>query len=157
MKTQTSPFNSVPSSPYSSTTTSLASSSIDSSSSSIPSTSSTSSPKCAGLDLLVKAIYQVTFGSVIGVPYIQKRVIRRRSKRSKNLIFDHTMLIKKGKNVIFNGKNDANEILGKGVVDFGVINKKKGAKKILKSEIQDSWRSKSSIVDCHECVQQGCA
>uniref|UniRef100_A0A7C8YYD6 Uncharacterized protein n=1 Tax=Opuntia streptacantha TaxID=393608 RepID=A0A7C8YYD6_OPUST len=62
-------------------------------SSSSNSTSSSSSfslihrPRCQGLDLLVKAVYHVA-GSVVGVPYIQKRVIRRRKRavRFSNLV-----------------------------------------------------------------------
>ncbi|GAB4855386.1 hypothetical protein Ancab_024009 [Ancistrocladus abbreviatus] len=35
--------------------------------------------RCEGLDLLVKAVYYVA-GSAVGVPYIQRRVIRRRKR-----------------------------------------------------------------------------
>ncbi|EPS67910.1 hypothetical protein M569_06867, partial [Genlisea aurea] len=53
-----------------------AASSSDSSSVTVSFASSeeNSSRRCRGLDLLVRAIYQVTTGSVIGVPYIQRRV-----------------------------------------------------------------------------------
>ncbi|KAL8555106.1 hypothetical protein ACS0TY_003057 [Phlomoides rotata] len=48
---------------------------------------STASPRCHGLDLLVKAIHQVSDGSVVGVPYIQRRVTIRRRRRSHGLEF----------------------------------------------------------------------
>ncbi|PIM98785.1 hypothetical protein CDL12_28730 [Handroanthus impetiginosus] len=47
------------------------------------------SHRCHGLDLLVKAIHQVTAGSVVGVPYIQRRVTIRRRRRQRCLEFDH--------------------------------------------------------------------
>ncbi|KAL3632753.1 hypothetical protein CASFOL_025737 [Castilleja foliolosa] len=47
-----------------------------------------SSHRCHGLDLLVKAIHQVTAGSVVGVPYIQRRVTIRRRRRRGCLEFD---------------------------------------------------------------------
>ncbi|GFP79150.1 hypothetical protein PHJA_000058500 [Phtheirospermum japonicum] len=47
-----------------------------------------SSPRCQGLDLLVKAIHQVTAGSVVGVPYIQRRVTIRRRRRRRCMEFD---------------------------------------------------------------------
>ncbi|CAN4111304.1 unnamed protein product [Withania somnifera] len=65
---------------FSSLTNNSLASSIDSSSST--STSSSSTSRCQGLNLLVKAIHQVTDGSVVGVPYIQKRVITRRRRRT---------------------------------------------------------------------------
>nr|GMD03808.1 uncharacterized protein LOC109182327 [Ipomoea batatas] len=78
---------SVPNSPSSSfsssslTTNSLASSTDSSSSAPFHFPSSSSSPaRCRGLDLLVKAIHQVTVGSAVGFPYIQKRVVRRRRR-----------------------------------------------------------------------------
>ncbi|CAH9086988.1 unnamed protein product [Cuscuta europaea] len=78
--------NSIPNSPISLslsssssiTTNSLASSTDSSSSAPIPYPSIPS--RCRGLDLLVKAIHQVTAGSAVGFPYIQKRVIRRRRR-----------------------------------------------------------------------------
>lgn len=48
----------------------------------------TASHRCHGLDLLVKAIHLVTAGSVVGVPYIQRRVTIRRRRRSGALEFD---------------------------------------------------------------------
>ncbi|KAL0422023.1 UNVERIFIED_CONTAM: protein WVD2-like 2 [Sesamum latifolium] len=48
----------------------------------------TTAHRCHGLDLLVKAIHQVTAGSVIGVPYIQRRVKIRRRRRRRALQFD---------------------------------------------------------------------
>lgn len=45
-----------------------------------------SSHRWHGLDLLVKAIHQVTAGSIIGVPYIQRRVTTR--SRRRRLGFD---------------------------------------------------------------------
>ncbi|KAL1558860.1 hypothetical protein AAHA92_09273 [Salvia divinorum] len=45
-------------------------------------------PRCRGLDLLVKAIHQVDAGSVVGVPYIQRRVSIRRRRRSGRIEFD---------------------------------------------------------------------
>ncbi|KAL2942600.1 Keratin type I cytoskeletal 40 [Bienertia sinuspersici] len=68
-------------------THSLSSSSNSTSSSSSPSLSS--SRRCEGLDLLVKAVYFVG-GSIVGVPYIQKRVIRRRKPalRFGNLVIN---------------------------------------------------------------------
>ncbi|KAL3537804.1 hypothetical protein ACH5RR_001170 [Cinchona calisaya] len=72
-----------PSNSSSSITTNSLASSTDSSSTT-PSNfypfSSTlnASKRCQGLDLLVKAIHLVTAGSVVGVPYIQRRVVRRR-------------------------------------------------------------------------------
>ncbi|KAI3730243.1 hypothetical protein L1987_61412 [Smallanthus sonchifolius] len=75
------------------TTHSLLSSSIDSSSS----FQSSSPTRCLGLNLLVKAIHQVTAGSVVGVPYIQKRIItrRRRPLQFNNLILATTQLLSK--------------------------------------------------------------
>uniref|UniRef100_A0A5B7BWE3 Uncharacterized protein n=1 Tax=Davidia involucrata TaxID=16924 RepID=A0A5B7BWE3_DAVIN len=64
---------------HSSITTHSIASSTDSSSSA-PSDSSPSPTRCEGLDLLVKAIHHVSAGSVVGVPYIQRRVIRRRRR-----------------------------------------------------------------------------
>ncbi|KAL8166652.1 hypothetical protein V2J09_008151 [Rumex salicifolius] len=66
-----------------SSSSSVTSSSSSSSSSSCcfsSSGSSNSAPsaRCEGLDLLVKAIYCVASGSTVAVPYIQRRVIRRR-------------------------------------------------------------------------------
>ncbi|KAJ0545848.1 hypothetical protein HanRHA438_Chr08g0339301 [Helianthus annuus] len=59
-----------------------------------PSLSTSSSPftRCTGLNLLVKAIHQITAGSVIGVPYFQKRIItrRRRPLHFANLILTTT-------------------------------------------------------------------
>lgn len=62
--------------------THLSSSSTDSSSSYYP-TSSNLATKCQGLNLLVKAIHLVTAGSVVGVPYIQRRIVRRRRRISE--------------------------------------------------------------------------
>ncbi|CDP06832.1 unnamed protein product [Coffea canephora] len=82
------------------TANSLASS-IDSSSSSTPPnfcpissgiSASSSSKRCQGLDLLVKAIHLVTAGSVVGVPYIQRRVVRRRKAAVK---FNHGLILSK--------------------------------------------------------------
>ncbi|XP_073038949.1 uncharacterized protein [Primulina eburnea] len=55
----------------------------------------TASSRCPGLDLLVKAIHQITAGSVVGVPYIQRRVtIRRRRRRMSSLDgFIHTGIV----------------------------------------------------------------
>lgn len=75
-------------------THSLTSSSNSTSSSSSPSLSlslsSKSNRRCQGLDLLVKAVYYVA-GSVVGVPYIQRRVIRRRKPalRFANLVINN--------------------------------------------------------------------
>lgn len=69
-------------------------SSSNSTSSSSPSLSlslsSKSNRRCQGLDLLVKAVYYVA-GSVVGVPYIQRRVIRRRKPalRFANLVINN--------------------------------------------------------------------
>ncbi|KAK9064004.1 hypothetical protein SSX86_017876 [Deinandra increscens subsp. villosa] len=75
------------------TTHSLLTSSIDSSSSSFQSSSSPT--RCFGLNLLVKAIHHVTAGSVVGVPYIQKRIVtrRRRPLQFNNLILATTELL----------------------------------------------------------------
>ncbi|KAL8218351.1 hypothetical protein R6Q57_021724 [Mikania cordata] len=77
------------------TTHSLLSSSIDSSSS----FQSSSPTRCFGLNLLVKAIHQVTAGSVVGVPYIQKRIVtrRRRPLQFNNLILTTTQLLSKSR------------------------------------------------------------
>ncbi|CAA2983261.1 Hypothetical predicted protein [Olea europaea subsp. europaea] len=56
-------------------------SSQDSSSSCPFSSTSIVTRRCHGLDLLVKAIHQVTAGSVVGYPYIQRRVTIRRRRR----------------------------------------------------------------------------
>ncbi|KAF7137302.1 hypothetical protein RHSIM_Rhsim07G0074400 [Rhododendron simsii] len=94
--------SSSPSSPPSSTIT--ATSSTDSSQSSH--TPSSSSTRCEGLDLLVKAIHHVaTGGSIVGVPYIQRRSVIRRRRRSNYLRFTQLFVtdgvgieeIKKGK------------------------------------------------------------
>ncbi|KAL7083855.1 hypothetical protein ACP275_14G187600 [Erythranthe tilingii] len=53
---------------------------------------STSSHRCHGLNLLVKAIHQVTAGSAVGVPYIQRRVTIRRRRRLRGLEFDSFVL-----------------------------------------------------------------
>ncbi|KAL9142581.1 hypothetical protein ABFS82_14G179200 [Erythranthe guttata] len=53
---------------------------------------STSSHRCHGLNLLVKAIHQVTAGSAVGVPYIQRRVTIRRRRRLQGLEFDSFVL-----------------------------------------------------------------
>ncbi|GMH11307.1 hypothetical protein Nepgr_013148 [Nepenthes gracilis] len=55
-----------------------------------------SQSRCEGLDLLVKAAYYVS-GSAVGVPYFQKRVIRRRKRALKfsNLIFSNCSRDKK--------------------------------------------------------------
>ncbi|KAL7126317.1 hypothetical protein ABFS83_14G178200 [Erythranthe nasuta] len=53
---------------------------------------STSSHRCHGLNLLVKAIHQVTAGSAVGVPYIQRRVTIRRRRRLRGLEFDSYVL-----------------------------------------------------------------
>ncbi|KAL4575351.1 hypothetical protein LXL04_022193 [Taraxacum kok-saghyz] len=73
-------------------THSLLASSIDSSSFQTPSHS-----RCFGLNLLVKAIHQVTAGSVVGVPYIQRRIVirRRRPLQFTNLILTTTELLSK--------------------------------------------------------------
>lgn len=77
---------------------------ISSSSSSIDSSSSFQSQshnpsRCFGLNLLVKAIHQVTAGSVIGVPYIQRRIVirRRRPLNFENLILTTTQLLSESK------------------------------------------------------------
>lgn len=74
------------------TTHSLIASSIDSSPFQSPSPS-----RCFGLNLLVKAIHQVTAGSVVGVPYIQRRIVirRRRPLQFNNLILTTTELLSK--------------------------------------------------------------
>ncbi|KAL7589206.1 hypothetical protein Lser_V15G36558 [Lactuca serriola] len=74
------------------TTHSLLASSIDSSSFQSPSPS-----RCFGLNLLVKAIHQVTAGSVVGVPYIQRRIVirRRRPLQFNNLLLTTTELLSK--------------------------------------------------------------
>ena len=75
------------------TTHSLLTSSIDSSS---PFQSSSPS-RCFGLNMLVKAIHQVTAGSVVGVPYFQRRILtrRRRPLQFDNLILTTTQLLSK--------------------------------------------------------------
>ncbi|KAI3734545.1 hypothetical protein L6452_14016 [Arctium lappa] len=87
--------SSSPSPSHSSITTHslFASSSIDSFSSS----QSPSPSRCFGLNLLVKAIHQVTAGSVVGVPYIQRRNLtrRRRPLQFNNLILTTTELLSK--------------------------------------------------------------
>ncbi|KAD7479834.1 hypothetical protein E3N88_02970 [Mikania micrantha] len=57
--------------------------------------SSSSPSRCFGLNLLVKAIHQVTAGSVVGVPYIQRRILtrRRRPIHFNNLIISTTDLL----------------------------------------------------------------
>ncbi|XP_047939731.1 uncharacterized protein LOC125187225 isoform X2 [Salvia hispanica] len=54
-------------------------------------------PRCRGLDLLVKAIHQVDAGSVVGVPYIQRRVSIRRRRRTGRIEFDAFVFGRKGK------------------------------------------------------------
>ncbi|KAH6755112.1 hypothetical protein C2S53_017896 [Perilla frutescens var. hirtella] len=88
---------SVSSSPSSSLSSSITaadslSSSQDSSTSCRISPSPTASPRCRGLDLLVKAIHQVNGGSIVGVPYIQRRVTIRRRRRSCMIEFDAFVL-----------------------------------------------------------------
>ncbi|GKC94823.1 hypothetical protein Tco_1160265 [Tanacetum coccineum] len=74
-------------------------SSSSSSSSSSPYPPTTQHPpltRCIGLNLLVKAIHQVTNGSIIGVPYIQRRIITRRKRpiQFNNLIIATNDLLK---------------------------------------------------------------
>ncbi|KAK4427673.1 hypothetical protein Salat_1536300 [Sesamum alatum] len=88
-----SPSSSSSSSPSSSSSSITAAhsslaSSQDSSNSHPFSLLATTAHRCHGLDLLVKAIHQVTAGSVIGVPYIQRRVQIRRRRRRRALEFD---------------------------------------------------------------------
>ncbi|KAI3520291.1 hypothetical protein L1887_09620 [Cichorium endivia] len=90
---------STPNSPSHSSITvhSLVASSTDSSSSFQSSFPSSSPSRCFGLNLLVKAIHQVTAGSVVGVPYIQRRILtrRRRPIQFNNLILTTTDLLSK--------------------------------------------------------------
>ncbi|CAI9273252.1 unnamed protein product [Lactuca saligna] len=74
-------------------------SSTDSSSSFQSSFPSSSPSRCFGLNLLVKAIHQVTAGSVVGVPYIQRRILtrRRRPIQFNNLILTTTDLLSKSR------------------------------------------------------------
>ncbi|CAI9770421.1 unnamed protein product [Fraxinus pennsylvanica] len=69
--------------PYSGSSITINSSvsSQDSSSSCPFPSTSMATRRCHGLDLLVKAIHQVTAGSVVGYPYIQRRVMIRRRRR----------------------------------------------------------------------------
>ncbi|KAK2965070.1 hypothetical protein RJ639_029525 [Escallonia herrerae] len=98
-----SPAASSSSSSHSSITTHSFASSTDSSLSVAPSSShylspSSSPTRCQGLNLLVKAIHHVTAGSVVGVPYIQRRVIRRRraAMRFNNLIITEVFREQRG-------------------------------------------------------------
>ncbi|MFS7952177.1 hypothetical protein Hanom_Chr07g00603941 [Helianthus anomalus] len=87
--TSSSSSSSSPNSPsYSSITLHSPLASSTDSSSSYPSSSSSSLSRCFGLNLLVKAIHQVTAGSVVGVLYIQRRILtrRRRPTHFNNLI-----------------------------------------------------------------------
>lgn len=77
-------------SPHSSICTHSVPSFVDS----IPSSQSNSSSRstgcetrCEGLDLLVKAVYYVA-GSMVGVPFTQRRVITRRRRR-RTLVFNN--------------------------------------------------------------------
>ncbi|KAI5676761.1 hypothetical protein M9H77_07711 [Catharanthus roseus] len=101
MRIRKSSFYSVPSSPCASpscsssfppssisssssiTANSLSLASSTDSSSSFSPCSSNLATRCQGLDLLVKAIHLVTAGSVVGVPYIQRRIVRRRRRALK--------------------------------------------------------------------------
>ncbi|KAI3448712.1 hypothetical protein Pfo_005377, partial [Paulownia fortunei] len=146
-----SPSSSSSSSSYSSSITAAHSlaSSQDSSNSCPFSLFETASPRCHGLDLLVKAIHQVTAGSVVGVPYIQRRVTIRRRRRSRALEFDafvfdelfkrkRERIAKKVNNNCNNKNNSKKTKQGKNLVG-------------LPSSIQDSvlkpWRRRSDHAD----------
>ncbi|CAA3028078.1 Hypothetical predicted protein [Olea europaea subsp. europaea] len=79
------PSSSPPSSSSSSITINSSVSSQDSSNSCPFSSTLIPTSRCHGLDLLVKAIHQVTAGSVVGYPYIQRRVMIRRRRRELKL------------------------------------------------------------------------
>ncbi|XP_075474103.1 uncharacterized protein LOC142505140 [Primulina tabacum] len=91
----TSSWSSSSSSSSSSVTATHSLASSQDSSNSSPFSLITASSRCPGLDLLVKAIHQITAGSVVGVPYIQRRVtIRRRRRRMSSLDgFIHTGIV----------------------------------------------------------------
>ncbi|KAK9735272.1 hypothetical protein RND81_04G195100 [Saponaria officinalis] len=74
--------------PSQSPSSSPSSSTTSSSLSTATTTAYTPRRRCIGLDLLVKAVYHVA-GSVVGVPYIQRRVIRRRKPVIR---FNHLLL-----------------------------------------------------------------
>ncbi|KAH7863419.1 hypothetical protein Vadar_017246 [Vaccinium darrowii] len=135
----TSSFSSYHSSPPSSTTT--AASSTDSSTSSHAPSSASSSTRCVGLDLLVKAIHHVaTGGSIVGVPYIQRRSVIRRRRRSNYLGF----------NQLFVTGNMGSEERAKGSGSEPKLKKQRRRVMALPSKYQDSvlqpWRLRSRSV-----------
>lgn len=142
-----------PSSSYSSLVT-AANSAVSSPPNSCPfSLLATASHRCHGLNLLVKAIHQVTAGSVIGVPYIQRRVTIRRRRRL-DLEIDPFMLDelsdrkreRSGKKVSEIDKSEGNKKKKK-----TTMKKKKQGKNLigLSSGIQDSilqpWARRSDL------------
>ncbi|KAJ8452470.1 hypothetical protein Cgig2_000059 [Carnegiea gigantea] len=117
------------SSPYST----ISSQSLSSSSNSTFSFFSLSpNQRCEGLDLLVKAVYHVA-GSVVGVPYIQRRVIRRRKPAIRFRSF-----------VIGLARENENEDEDKGqVFDSNVqVHKKKQRRRSIKypNSVLQSWK-----------------
>ena len=82
------------SSPHNSSTSthSFSSSESPNSISSTPSFSSSDSfIRCEGLDLLLKAVHHLA-GSVVGVPLVQRRVVRRRRRRASALVFNKLII-----------------------------------------------------------------
>ncbi|KAI3448711.1 hypothetical protein Pfo_005376, partial [Paulownia fortunei] len=140
-----SPSSSSSSSSYSSSITAAHSlaSSQDSSNSCPFSLLAMASHRCHGLDLLVKAIHQVTAGSVVGVPYIQRRVTIRRRRRRRVLEFDAFKFDELPKR--------KKERIAKKVNDIDNNKKKKKGQNLmgLASRIQDSvlqpWGRRSDL------------
>ncbi|KAL1531527.1 hypothetical protein AAHA92_31656 [Salvia divinorum] len=130
-----SPSSSATSSDSSSITAAASSASFQDSSNSSP---HPSPHRWHGLDLLVKAIHQVTAGSVIGVPYIQRRVtIRRRRRRgldSAPFVFEELPERKSSKRVC-NSKEKKNKMM-----------KKKGFTVEVKDSVLHSWVARSELV-----------
>ncbi|KAA8544891.1 hypothetical protein F0562_019714 [Nyssa sinensis] len=110
------------------TTHSIASS-IDSSSSA-RSHSSTSPTRCEGLDLLVKAIHHVSAGSVVGVPYIQRKVIRRRRRA---LRFNKLVITE-----LFKREEEEEDRENEGLPESNSMSKRQRRVMALPSKYQDS-------------------
>ncbi|KAL2461028.1 Uncharacterized protein Adt_44448 [Abeliophyllum distichum] len=131
--------SSPPCSSSSSITINSSVSSQDSSNSCLFSSTSITTRRCHGLDLLVKAIHQVTDGSVVGYPYIQRRVmIRRRRRELKFDGFTITELLKEG-----NEHNDKKKVSKKGKSAMKRHKRIMGFPSKYHDSLLQPWKSKS--------------
>ncbi|KAL5702049.1 hypothetical protein ACHQM5_027317 [Ranunculus cassubicifolius] len=131
------------SSSYSSDSTSLTPSntiSFTSSSSNSSSTSIDSMTRCEGLDLLVKAVVHVA-GSLLVVPFTQRRVIRRRKRALRFTTFEFIKKEQEEEEEDYDDKDEDFEVNLKG-------NNKRKREKGLPLKYNDSvlqpWKKRSS-------------